>query len=271
MQAAEEGTDMETITSKYIDVPGLNNTRDLGGMRTKDGRAVRPNMLFRCAKLNGLKDPDWFARNVGIIVDMRSSQEVEETPDPDIPGVEHLHLPIFEMQATGVTHDEESDRKLGAPDPQAALKSVEAVYARFVSDEFCIAQYRRFIRLLFEPREKAVLWHCAGGKDRTGVGALLIQELLGVSREDIMADYLSTNVYLKDEIDHLMDMMAEKSEGMSEDGIKAMRVFFDAREEYLLTLYSEAEKKYGGIDGFIRDGLGVSDAERELLRKKYLE
>lgn len=262
---------METIISKYIAVPGLNNTRDLGGMRTNDGRVIKPNMLYRCAKLNGLKDPDWFAKNVGIIVDMRSSQEVTETPDPEISGVEHLHLPIFEMQAAGVTHDEESDRKLGAPDPEAALKSVEAVYARFVSDEFCVAQYRRFIRLLFEPREKAVLWHCAGGKDRTGVGALLIQELLGVGREDIMADYLSTNVYLKDEVSQMVDAIAEKSGGMDEDAKKAMLAFFDARESYLLTLYSEAEKKYGSIEGFIRDGLGISDDERDQLRRRYLE
>ena len=61
------------------------------------------------------------------------------------------------------------------------------MYARFVNDDFSLSQYRRFIGLLSEPREKAILWHCTAGKDRTGTGAMFIQELLGVGREDIMA------------------------------------------------------------------------------------
>ena len=146
-----------------------------------------------------------------------------------------------------------------------------SVYARFVTDVFCLSQYRRFIRLLFEPREKAILWHCTAGKDRTGTGALFIQELLGVGREDIMADYLITNVYLKDEVRHFIDMMAERSGDMDEDAKKGMMAFMGAHEKYPLTVYAQAEAKYGSFDGFIRDGLGVTDAQREELRRRYLE
>ena len=263
---------MDTVISKYVDIPGMNNTRDLGGMRTKDGRRIRSDMLYRSAKLSDLKDPDWFKEHVSLVVDMRSSQEVGESPDPEIPGVEYLHLPIFEMQASGVTRDEESDRRIGPPpDPETAIENMAKVYARFVTDEFCLAQYRRFVRLLFEPREKAILWHCTAGKDRTGTGALIIQEMLGVGREDIMADYLITNVYLKDEVRHFIDMMAERSGGMDEDAKKGMMAFMGAHEKYPLTVYAQAEAKYGSFDGFIRDGLGVTDAQREELRRRYLE
>lgn len=262
---------MSTVISRYIDIPGMNNTRDLGGMRTKDGRVIRSGMLFRSGRLSDLKDPDWFTQNVALVVDMRSSQEVGESPDPEIPGVENLHLPIFEMQATGVTRDSESDRRMMAPDPETALERMASVYARFVTDVFCLSQYRRFIRLLFEPREKAILWHCTAGKDRTGTGALFIQELLGVGREDIMADYLITNVYLKDEVRHFIDMMAERSGDMDEDAKKGMMAFMGAHEKYPLTVYAQAEAKYGSFDGFIRDGLGVTDAQREELRRRYLE
>ena len=214
---------MDTVISKYVDIPGMNNTRDLGGMRTKDRRRIRSGMLYRSAKLSDLKDPDWFKEHVSLVVDMRSSQEVGESPDPEILGVEYLHLPIFEMQASGVTRDEESDRRIGPPpDPETAIENMAKVYARFVTDEFCLAQYRRFVRLLFEPREKAILWHCTAGKDRTGTGALIIQEILGVGREDIMADYLITNVYLKDEVSHFIDMIAEREGGMDENAKQAM-------------------------------------------------
>ena len=248
-----------------------NNTRDLGGMRTRDGRLIRPNMLYRSAKLSELKDPAWFTENVGLVVDMRSSREVSESPDPEIPGVEYLHLPIFEMQAEGVTRDRESDRHAGAPSPEAALERMAAVYARFVNDDFSLSQYRRFIGLLSEPREKAILWHCTAGKDRTGTGAMFIQELLGVGREDIMADYLITNEYLKEEVRRLVDMLAERDGGMDEEAKKGMQAFFGAHEKFLLTVYAQAEARFGSFDSFIRDGLGVSDAQRRELQQRYLE
>ncbi len=261
---------MGTVISRYIDIPGMNNTRDLGGMRTMDGRTVRPHLLYRSAKLAKLEDPGWFTRHVGLLVDLRTSMEAEESPDPEIPGVEHLHLPIFEMQATGVTRDRESDRGMEAPDPESAAKRMAAVYARFVSDEFCLSQYRRFLRLLLTPAGTPIAWHCTGGKDRTGVAAMLVQELLGVSREDVMADYLSTNTYLKEEVRHFIDAATARADDKDRAG-KAVLAFMEAREEYLLTVYTEAEARYGSFGAFLREGLGVSDAEREELRRRYLE
>ncbi len=261
---------MDEITSRYIEIPGMNNTRDLGGMRTKDGRTIRPNMLYRSSRLSKLEDPDWFTRNVSLVVDMRSSREVSESPDPQIPGVEYLHLPIFEMPETGVTRDKESERRMASPDPEAALTRMASVYARFVNDEFCLSQYRRFIRLLFEPRERGILWHCSAGKDRTGTGALFIQEILGVSREDILADYLMTNEYLKDEVREFVEKAAERNGGMDENAKKGMLAFMAAHERYPLTVYQEAESRYGSFDNFIREGLQISDAEREELQRRFL-
>ena len=164
------------------------------------------------------------------------------------------------------------EKRLSDPKADPSLAEEYAVlHARFVSDDFCLSQYRRFVRLLFEPREKAILWHCTAGKDRTGTGALIIQEMLGVGREDIMADYLITNVYLKEEVSRFIDMIAEREGGMDENAKQAMFAFMGAHEKYPLTVYAEAEARYGSFDAFIRDGLGVTDAEREALRQRYLE
>ena len=263
---------MSIVTSRYIDIQGMNNTRDLGGMRTKDGHVIRSNMLYRSSNLNDLKDPDWFMQNIGLVVDMRSTKETIEKPDPRIPGVEYLHLPIFEDRgAAGVTRDKKSERRLGGSDPVAAMERMADIYRRFISDDFSLSQYRRFIKLLYEPREKAVLWHCTAGKDRTGVGALFILEILGVRSEDIIADYLITNDYLRDEVDHILDIFRERYGGMDEISRQSMLAVLSAREKYILTVYAEVEARYGTFDSFIRDGLGVSDHDRIQLQHKYLE
>ena len=264
---------MSAVISKYIDIEGMNNTRDLGGMITKDGRRIKPGKLYRSARLNNLKDPDWFTRNVGLVVDFRTTWEVGEQPDPVIPGVENLHLPIFEMQATGVTRDKESEKHMFAPrDPDEALEGMAKVYLRFITEEFSLSQYKKFLRLLFEPRDKAVLWHCTAGKDRTGIGALFIQELLGVEWEDILADYMATGEYMEEETQgHLRRQAEEFGRPLTEAEERSMRCFLSTCEEYPTRVVAKAEELYGSFDDFIREGLGISDAEREAFREMYLE
>ncbi|MCR4657452.1 MAG: tyrosine-protein phosphatase [Lachnospiraceae bacterium] len=50
------------------------------------------------------------------------------------------------------------------------------MYHASAESDFAASQYARFIRLLMEPRENAVVWHCTAGKDRVGIGAAIIQE-----------------------------------------------------------------------------------------------
>ena len=264
---------MSAVISTYLDLKGLNNTRDLGGMRTKDGRKIKPGRLIRSSRLSKLEDKDWFTENVALVVDFRSSKEVGEEPDPAIPGVEYLHLPIFEVQGEGVSRDKESRKRImDSAGPEEARERMASVYLRFVSNEFCLSQYRRFMQLLLEPREKAVLWHCTAGKDRTGTGALFIQELLGVGREDILADYLKTNEYLKEEIHGIVERRAsELGRSLGEEEEETMFQFLCAYEEYPLRIYAKAEELYGSFDAFIREGLGISDEEREIIKNMYLE
>ena len=261
------------MISRYIALDGTNNTRDLGGMRTKDGRTIKPGRLIRSSRLSGLGDLEWVSKNVGLVVDLRSSREIEEEPDPVIPGTEYLHLPIFELQAEGVTRDKKSERGfMVVTDPDAAMERMASVYLRFITTEFCLSQYRRLIRLLFEPRDKAVLWHCTAGKDRTGMAALFIQEILGVCRDDIMADYMITNEYLKDEVaGHLKERALRQGSKLDEASKNAMLCLLESREEYPRRLYAKADELYGSFDSFIRDGLGISASEREEFRNMYLE
>ena len=101
---------------KRIPLEGLFNTRDLGGFPVAGNRHIRPCRLIRSGMLRDMtrQDKETLVYTYGLknIVDFRTTHEQSESPDPDIPGVQHISNPILEAMTAGITHDEESDSQL---------------------------------------------------------------------------------------------------------------------------------------------------------------
>ena len=254
----------------------LKNTRDLGGMVTADGHKIKPGRLIRSGRLVLASEADIekLAPMIDLVVDFRSDKEREEGPDPEMPGVENVHVPILNTSRAGVSREKETDqqvRKISFDDPASALGRMKRVYENFVADEYSVSQYRRFVDLLLAGREKAILWHCTAGKDRAGFAATIVEELLGVDRDTIREDYLLTNERLADETASMVAMFRQRSEAWSPAAEEAATVFFSAHEEYLRGAYEKAEEIYGDFEGFLSRGLRVTPEEREKLRQMYLE
>ena len=253
----------------------LNNTRDLGGMPTRDGRRIRNGLLYRSGHLYAAspKDLAILRERVGLVVDFRSVSERTEKPDPDF-GQMYLHLPVFDIPAASVERDEASQKasfNTVARDPEGAAEYMANTYRSFIREGFARAQYARFIRLLIEPREKAVLWHCTAGKDRAGFASILVQELLGVDRETIRADYLATNEYLAEECRFLVQFLGEKFGGLTPEIEETLGLLFGAKDAFFDTVYETTAQDYGDMERFLLEGLGVTPQERETLRTLYLE
>jgi protein-tyrosine phosphatase len=254
-----------------LPLESLNNTRDLGGIQTRDGRRIRKGRLYRSGHLFAAspKDLAVLAERVGLVADFRSLSERTEKPDPDF-GQEYVHLPIFDVPAASVERDEASFHTV-ARDPKGATAYMLRTYRSFVTDGFARAQYAKFIRLLTEPRDKAALWHCTAGKDRAGFATILVLELLGADRETIRSDYLATNTYLAEECRLLVSFLGEKYGGLTPEIEEALGLLFGAREVFFDAVYETAAKEYGDMERFLSDGLGITSAERETLRRLYLE
>ncbi len=262
--------------SRRIEFEKLRNTRDLGGMATADGRKIRPGKLIRSGHLVDASEKDLarLAELIDTTVDFRSMKESAEKPEPAMAGVRCVHLPILDEQKAGVTRDQDSYeqvREKMLTDAEISRKYMDRVYAGFITNAFSRQQYERFVRLLLEDHDKAVLWHCTAGKDRAGFGTVIVQELLGVSRKDITDDYLTTNIYLEPEIQELIVWLSRKTGEFSEESEKAMRYMFAAWQEYLDSAYSKIAECYGDFDGYIYEGLHITPAERERLKELYLE
>ena len=264
------------MISRKLDFHGMNNLRDLGGMPGANGRRVRPGMLFRSEHLHSADSEDLqkLAAALSLVVDFRSDPERAEKPDPDIPGVENIHVPIVENLAAGISRDKKSRDLIFltlADDPDESKEYMCRMYRNFVMNDYCVSQYAKFVRLLFKEYENAVLWHCTAGKDRAGFASVIVEKMLGVDDAVVLEDYLQTNLCLKKDILELLRMAEGMLGGLTETSKLALEYVFGAHREFLDAVYGAVTEKFGDFDGFIRNGLQVSNEELEYFRDRYLE
>ena len=265
-----------TLPERFIPFEKICNVRDLGGLLTRDGRRIRKGKLLRAGGLNGASpaDIEKLAGLVSLVADFRSVGETKERPDPEIPGARYWFLPAMQERAEGVERDRESDEnsfRRSMEDPTVGMQFMIRFYEYIAVSEYMLGQQKKLLGTLLEPRDKAVLWHCSAGKDRTGTFAIILEEILGVPKEDIVKDYLLTNVGNREMVEQLIRVFASRP-GM--DPVKAVRplhAMFDAQIENIQAYYRGIEREFGNVDNFLREGLGIDDETRERFKEMYLE
>lgn len=258
---------------------GAPNFRDLGGLPAADGKCIKYGKLLRCGHLAYITAED--ARkltedyHLRTVIDMRTENEMNRRPDTRLDGVEYLRCPIFEQKAEGVTRESavaispvesalQMAHNIHGFDPHERMKGL---YGKFF-DEEGLQNYAKFFDLLLRQEEGAVLWHCTMGKDRCGTGALLLEVLLGVPEELILADYLYTNerlVPVTEETIRQARLIEDDDELMD-----IIRIMDGVHPDFPAELKAIAEAMCGKEE-FIRDKLGMTDEKLTKLRELYLE
>ncbi len=277
--------------STLLSFEGLSNVRDLGGMRTSDGRTLVAGRLFRADQLFFATEADrgkLAAMGMRVVVDFRSEIEHDEKPDPELPDAKNLHLPIIKDVRAGITRDEQSNKGImkmimsGQGTDLAFIDTYMAnMYRNFVVEPYANEQYARFVDAVIDSLQSggAALWHCTAGKDRAGFATVILLETLGVSRDDIMADYLQTNECLEGVTKQLVSMLSSQAFGagqtqLDEQAIEMMKHalahFFRADEAFLAGAYAAADEQFGSFDAFLERGLGIDAAKREELQRLCL-
>ena len=250
----------------------LRNTRDLGGMVGTDGRRIKSGMLIRSGQLFEASENDKkkLSELVSTIIDFRTDEEASQQPDPEINGTEYRHCSVLQSLTAGISWEEnstEADFEKLAKDAEGSYNYMKSIYSAFPVSDAALDAYRLFVRTLLSDNDKAVLWHCTAGKDRAGFASVLTEYILGVSWEDIKEDYLYTNECIAEDMETLKKLFFNDDD-FSE---QAVIYLFSAQEGYLDSLITTIYEKYGSFDGFIREGLGLSDEDMAALRAKYLE
>jgi protein-tyrosine phosphatase len=123
-------------------------------------------------------------------------------------------------------------------------------------------EYKEFFNILAHTRHLPILFHCAAGKDRTGLASLFLLTALGVDMKHILEDYYSTNIHNLDYSNKIIGKITE----MGFNG-KLMRPMLEVREEYLNAALNEIDLNYGGLNTFLTETL---KADIKALKERYL-
>ncbi|AYW45112.1 tyrosine-protein phosphatase [Tetragenococcus koreensis] len=251
---------METIT----------NFRDLGGVKNRDGQVVAKKKLLRSGELTRVspQDQNELLENyrLGKIIDLRSSQEIEERPDENFKNADYVHIDIFknvEGQGTGLN----DFKQIYSPD--VARNYMHETYRTMAVNPSAQSGFRKMLEsALSIDSDKSFLFHCFAGKDRTGISAALLLEILNVPREIIYKDYLKTNTMRVQENDEVIAQAIKN--GTDSRTVEALKIALTVDSSYLDTFYQLINEEFGGIGHYLTDELEITSPMQKDLRSLYL-
>ena len=174
--------------ARLVDLDGPGNFRDLGGVATSDGGMVRTGRVFRSDSLSYLSRRDVGhlrdALGVRTVIDLRAGHEVEDYGHGPLEAhVRQLHMPIVD-QTREPAQPTRKERKA------AQFQTLDQIYA-FMLDEYA-SRFAAVLAVIADAENQPVVFHCAAGKDRTGLVSALILGLCRVPDSVIVADFAFT-------------------------------------------------------------------------------
>lgn len=261
-------------TDRDIGLTGVHNARQLGGYLTGDGRRVRGDVLIRSGKLMRATDEDirilTGTYRLKEVFDFRTRLERESEPDPHIPGVKNVHIPILDEAEVGsvmaAAHVQDPFDKLFT---YIQGMDIPALYVDMSDSSYCREGYHQFFQQLLEHREGAVLWHCTAGKDRVGLGTALLLSALGVDRETILEDFALSDAYYGKDADRAEEMA--RARNVPEEKAAQLRAVVSVNRDYMERALNHIDQEYGTVERYLKEAIGLSDSELEDLKGKYLE
>ncbi|MFE2287788.1 tyrosine-protein phosphatase [Streptomyces sp. NPDC059443] len=245
------------LADRLIKLEGTANFRDAGGYRTTSGQWVKMGEIYRSDALNKLTDNDLAKLQrlrVKTVFDLRMESERTKDADKVPAGAKYVVADVFagsgSFQAMPKSPDE-------------AVKAMVDAEKAMVSGEGGKKAYTQVFEGIERDRDRAVLFHCTAGKDRTGWANASLLTALGVPNETVMADYLASNDYRKAANDAILSHLPAAQAAV-------YKPMLDVRPEYLNSGYDEVKAKYGTFDNYLKSGLGIDARELKQLKKDLL-
>ena len=269
--AAPKAAPQHPAPGTQLPFAGGNNFRELGGYEADEGKHVKWGQIYRgipTGLLTGAADRKLLdSLGLRLILDLRSESEAAEQPDYVPDGARLVRI-------CGLCHPDGSEISFSPGDIEKLLKGkkdeehnlADAMYEQML---FRNKAYKELFRAL-EAGETPILFHCSGGKDRTGVAAMLILLALGASDETICQDFVRTNVCRRPELEKIWAAHAEEIEAHPQQK-QFYQGIAGVHPESAPFVLDTIRKEYGTTDAYLEAEYGLTPARLMRLRRMYLE
>jgi len=263
--------------ARHVELAGQPNFRDLGGYRTGDGRTVKWGEVYRSGELPELTDADVAVLEgleLQAVANFLLPEEIEKHGRDRLPeGVREILLPITSDGMTEIALG--GRRAMETGDFSALPPEVNLEVHRLLLDD-ATEQYAALLRALIDPNNRPMAFHCSHGVHRTGTAAAVLLSALGVPWETVREDYLLSNVYREEEVTHRLAQIrkmvaAKKNIPPEQVDMANMEAFYIQQGTYIDASLDRAVEEYGSMQGYIREGLGITDKEIAQLRAQLLQ
>lgn len=254
----------------------LDYFRDLAEANTPGEPVLKSGLLFRSSDFNELTMQEAeFLRdeiNLGQVIDLRSPEELLLEPDVTPEGVKYTHIPLLDDHdnpaVTKKTRMAVLKRRMNEPGGMEG--HMTEIYPIIVSSEQSQKGIRQVFDILLNKEEgKSIVYHCTQGKDRTGMISVLILSALGFSKERIIEDYMKYNDTHK--MKRFWIFVGMTAVFFNYKLAKNLHVALITKKRYIEAGYLEIESKWGNAINYLKEAIGLTDADFTKLRTLYLK
>lgn len=247
----------------------IENFRELGGIKTTTGKSVKHGYFFRCGALHkpSKKDKKYFeSLNISKVFDFRDKAEADDKPDFE-GNFEYILAPALKSTLNELAIPKEQKeffKNLTEEQCEMACKIFLQSYALMPFENDA---YNQLLQSLnnFKP----ILFHCASGKDRTGLGGAFILLSLGVDRDTVMENYLLSNLYRK--WDNKKFFIKIKLFVRNKNAERLLDYIVHVREEFLNASLDAIFEKYTTFDNYLLEEYGITKEMTDKWKEFYLE
>jgi len=260
------GSASHPLCPQRLPLSGTANFRDLGGYRTGDGRQVRRGLVFRSDHLSRLTavDQQMLQRlRFKVVCDLRTVQEQQRHPD-QLPQDGSIRLFLLPVQAGSFDPALAMDRLRSGERDWLSLDFFISVYRQYLDD--CGPVWGRILRLIAAPANLPLVFHCTGGKDRTGICATLLLLTLGVCEADVFLDHDHSNACNAERLQPIYARFADLGIGPEQAA-----PYLQAPREPLAAMLAHLRTSYGTVDNYLLSKAGLDEATLAALRANLLE
>lgn len=257
------------MTERVLSLQGVHNIRDYGGYAAAGGR-LRSGLLWRSGQHGAatVRDLEQIAAlDLRTVIDLRGDAERAVAPclRPAGFAADVLFAP-GETAGSELAPHEEAGRGIASADEARA--AMRRLYATMPFRAVLVGTLRLYLEAL-ATRDGASLVHCLAGKDRTGLAVALFHALLGVGADDVMADYLLT-MTAGDPARRVADAAPAIRARYGPMDDATIGALMGVEADYLATAFAVIDERYGNVERYTEDVLGVDARRREALAMRFV-